>query len=101
MKHLCDAYWRALPRAVSEVSSEEWFGFDGSVIRRNGSRSWFVATLSQPATEVLVRTVESNVPFPVGERVRLLGIRRSPNPDQPERLVLSMVATSEWYPVRG
>lgn len=99
VKHLCDAYWPAVPPAISEVSTEEWFDFEGSVARPNGSRSWFVATLTEPPTEVLVRTVDTDVPFPVGQRVRLLGVRRSQDPDKPERLVISMVTTSEWYPV--
>jgi hypothetical protein len=99
VKHLCDAYWPALPPAVSEVSTDAWFDFEGSVLRINGSRSWFLATVTQPATEVLVRTVETDVPFPIGQRVRLLGVRRSQDPDQPERLIVSMTATSEWYPV--
>jgi CRISPR/Cas system-associated exonuclease Cas4 (RecB family) len=99
VKHLCDAYWPALPPAVSEVSTEEWFDFEGSVLRINGSRSWFLASVTQPVTEVLVRTVDTDVPFPIGQRVRLLGVRRSQDPDEPERLVISMTATSEWYPV--
>lgn len=99
VKHLCEAYWRAIPPMISEVSTEELFDFEGSVLRPNGSRSWLVATLTRPATEVLVRTVETVVPFPIGQRVRLLGIRRSQDPDKPERLVVSLTATSEWYPV--
>lgn len=99
VKHLCDAYWPSLPPAISQVSTEEWFDFEGLVVRRNGSRSWFLATVTEPAAEVLVRTVETDVPLPVGQRVRLLGVRRSQDPDQPERLIISMAATSEWYPV--
>lgn len=99
VKHLCDAYWPAIPPAVSEVSTEQWFDFEGRVVRPNGSRSWFVETLTAPTAEVLVRTVETDVAFPVGKRVRLLGVRRSEDPDEPERLVISMVSTSEWYTV--
>lgn len=99
VKHLCDAYWLTLTPRISEVSTDEWFDFEGLVLRPNGSRSWFVATLTEPRTEVLVRTVRTDVPFQIGQRVRLLGVRRSQDPDRPERLVVSMVATSEWYPV--
>jgi hypothetical protein len=99
VKHLCDAYWPAVPPAISGVSTEQWFDFEGRVLRPNGSRSWFVETLAEPAAEVLVRTVETDVAFPVGKRVRLLGVRRSQDPDKPERLVISMVGTSEWYTV--
>lgn len=99
VKQFCDAYWPVLAPAVSEVSTEQWFDFEGTVLRPNGSRSWFVSPLNEPTTEVLVRTVETHVPFPLGQRVRLLGVRRSHDPDKPARLVISMVATSEWYPV--
>ncbi|MDL9947326.1 PD-(D/E)XK nuclease family protein [Gordonia sp. ABSL11-1] len=99
VKHLCGPYWLSVPPAVSTVSSEEWFDFEGSVLRPNGSRSWIFATLSHQRTEILVRTVETDVPFPAGKRVRLLGVRRNRDPDKPERLVISMVATSEWYSV--
>ena len=34
-----------------------------------------------------------------GRPVRLLGVRRSQDPDDPDRLVISMVGTSEWYPL--
>ena len=51
------------------------------------------------SAEVLVRTVETNVPFPQGARVRLLGVRRTIDPDKEDRLVISMVSTSEWYAV--
>ena len=99
VKQFCDAYWPVIPPAISEVSTEQWFDFEGTVLRPNGSRSWFVSPLRDPTTEVLVRTVATHVPFPIGQRVRLLGVRRSQDPDKPARLVISMVATSEWYPV--
>lgn len=99
VKHLCAAYWSAVPPAVMEVSTEEWFDFEGRVLRPNGSRSWFLETLAKPTAKVLVRTAEKEVAFPVGKRVRLLGVRRSQDLDAPERLVISMVATSEWYPL--
>ncbi|BFM23906.1 hypothetical protein CHE218_09480 [Microbacterium sp. che218] len=74
---------------------------EGRVARRNGSRSWVFETFDQPALEVLVRTLETDVPFPVGRRVRLLGVRRSVDPDAPERPVISLSAASEWYPLRA
>lgn len=97
VKHLCDAYWSALPPAITEVSTDDWFDFEGRILRRNGSKSWFAETLTQPTAEVLVRTVETNAAFQVGKRVRLLGVRRSQDPDDPARIVISLVPTSEWY----
>lgn len=99
VKHLCDSYWPALPPTVTEVSSEDWFDFEGRVLRSQGSRSWYLETSDSPPREVLVRTVETNVAFPTGYRVRLTGVRRTIDPDTEDRLVISMVQTSEWYPV--
>lgn len=101
VRQLCDVYWSALPPAVAAVSTEQWFDFEGRILRQNGSKSWFAQSVGEPSAEVLVRTVESDVAFQVGRRVRLLGVRRSQDPDDPDRLVISMVGTSEWYPLRS
>jgi len=101
VKHLCDAYWVSVPPHITRAPLDEWFDMEGRVSRRNGSRSWVFETLDQPALEVLVRTLETDVPFPVGRRVRLLGVRRSVDPDAPERLVISLSAASEWYLLRA
>lgn len=99
VRHLCNDYWLALPPSVTAVSTEQWFDFEGRILRQNGSKSWFAETLAEPPAEVLVRTVETDVAFQVGRRVRLIGVRRSQDPDDPDRLVISMVGTSEWYPL--
>lgn len=97
VKHLCDTYWPTIPPKVSEVTTEEWFDFEGRVVRPQGSRSWFLE--ADDSSQVLVRTVETNVPFPQGAKVRLLGVRRTIDPDKDTRLVIAMVSTSEWYAV--
>lgn len=100
VKHLCDAYWASVPPPITSAPPDEWFDMAGRVSRRNGSRSWVFETLDQSELEVVVRTVETDVPFPVGRRVRLLGVRRSVDPHAPERLVISLSTASEWYPLR-
>lgn len=98
VKHLCDVYWPTMPPPVSEASTEQWFDFEGRALRPHGTRSWYLEPTNSTA-EVLVRTVEANVPFPQGVRIRLLGVRRTIDPDKEDRLVISMVSTSEWYAV--
>lgn len=97
VRHLCDAYWPTVPPSASSMPTDQWFDFEGRIVRQNGAKSWFAQTVSEPSVEVLIRTVEANVPFQIGRRVRLLGVRRSTDPDAPDRLVISMVGTSEWY----
>jgi hypothetical protein len=48
------------------------------------------------SSEVLLRTSSPNVILPAGQRVRILRVRLSQDPDDEKRLVVSMVATSEW-----
>lgn len=101
VKHLCDSYWNAVPPSVSETSADEWFDLEVRAMRPQGSRSWYVETLREPERQLLVRTAETNVSFPHESRVRLLGVRRTVDPDDTSRLVVSMSATSEWYVVRS
>lgn len=97
VRHMCDAYWTSIPPAVSAATPEEWFDFEGRVLNPQGVRSWYFE--SRDADQVLVRTVEPNMTFPEGGRVRLLGIRRTIDLDNEDRLVISMVSTSEWYSI--
>lgn len=97
VRHLCDAYWPAIPPSVATSPTDQWFDFEGRIVRQNGAKSWFAETVGETSAAVLIRTVETNVPFQIGRRVRLLGVRRSQDPDDPDRLVISMVGTSEWY----
>jgi RecB family exonuclease len=97
VKHLCDAYWPAIPPAVSTALPEQWFDFEGRVTSQNGSRSWQFESLGSSPVEVLVRTASTTVSLPVGRRVRMLDVRRSQDPDDDQRLVISMASTSEWY----
>lgn len=99
VKHFCDAYWSALPPAITAVSPDEWFDFECRMLRQNGSKSWVTETSTEPSAQVLVRTVATDVAFQVGRRVRLLGVRRSQDPDDTDSLMISMVSTSEWYVV--
>lgn len=98
VRHLCDAYWTSIPPAVPMATTEEWFDFEGRVLAPHGNRSWFFEC-NDATAQVLVRTAEPNVAFPLGGRVRLLGVRRIIDPDYEGRRVISMVNTSEWYPV--
>lgn len=97
VRHLCDSYWSELTPTVATVSTEQWLDFEGRILRKNGAKSWFAEAVNGPPVEVLMRTVAPGLVFQVGRVVRLLGVRRSQDPDDAERIVVSMVATSEWY----
>lgn len=101
VKHLCAPYWTAIPVDVNAWSPDGWYDVEVRVLRAQGARSWLVQPECEPRPEVLLRTVNANLPFPTGKRVRLLGVRRTLDPDDPARLVISMVNTSEWYELRS
>lgn len=97
VKHLCDAYWPAVPPRVDDASPQAWFDFEGRVIRNNGKMSWLLRTEIEGQNDVLVRTSAASIAFPIGQRVRIMGVRRSEDPDDDQRLVISMSKTSEWF----
>lgn len=72
VRQLCDDYWMGL--ADGSGAEGEWFDFEGTVVKRNGSRSWVLASTAEPI--LLLRTPSETVPFGVGDRLRLLGLRR-------------------------
>lgn len=98
VKHLCDVYWTSIPPSVSAASPDDWLDFEGRVLAPQGRRSWYFES-SDTSAKVLVRTVRTDIAFPQGSVVRLLGVRRTIDPDDEDRLVISMVSTSEWYSV--
>jgi hypothetical protein len=78
VRQLCEDYWMGLPklRASSQVGSDpDWFDFEGTVIERNGPRSWLVAP-ARGETTLLLRTTAESVPFNVGDHLRLLDLHR-------------------------
>jgi CRISPR/Cas system-associated exonuclease Cas4 (RecB family) len=97
VKHLCAPYWSVVPPDVNAWSPDGWYDVEVRILGAHGTRSWLVQPESEPRTEILLRTVNANMPFRTGKRVRLLGVRRTLDPDDPARLVISMVNTSEWY----
>lgn len=101
VKHLCAPYWSAVPPDVNAWSPDGWYDVEVRVLGAHGTRSWLVQPESEPRTDILLRTVNANMPLPTGKRVRLLGVRRTLDPDDPARLVISMVNTSEWYALRS
>lgn len=101
VRHMCGDYWSSIPPSVAQVPIDQWFDFQGRILRRNGTRSWHAQTLGEPPYEVLIRTVDASLEFDIGQSVRLLGVRRSQDADDPRRLAVAMVSTSEWYAIAG
>ncbi len=94
VKGLCDVYWSDVAPSTKDVEDGEWFDFQGTVLREHGVKSW-VLYESKSALEVLVRTPSSSVMLPTGKSVRILGVRRTIDPDGDQELVVNLSNTSE------
>jgi hypothetical protein len=76
VRQLCSDYWNSIEmKTVTGTSgaNADWFDFEGTVTRRNGSRSWLLAATGDDGT-LLLQTASETVPFNVGDRVRFLNL---------------------------
>ena len=96
VRMLCDAYWQLGASAVADVDDGAWFDLQGTVVREHGVKSWLIRH-SRAGREVLVRTPKPSVKLPVGKTVRILGARRTIDPDDEDALIASLTSTSETY----
>lgn len=71
VRQLCDDYWVGQTNLMGTAG--DWFDFEGTVVDQNGTRSWLLATTAEPV--LLLRTPSELVPFGIGDRLRLLGLR--------------------------
>ena len=76
-----------------------WFDLQGEVVRKNGIKSWVIQT-KPGESQVLMRTASPSQTFPVGRTIRVLGVRRVVDPDEPELLIAALGSSSEAYLLR-
>jgi hypothetical protein len=83
VRQLCSDYWAFLAHRPGGVSqSQDWFDFEGTAIRQNGSRSWLLADQAD-GSQLLLRTLTEKVPFSAGDKIRVLRLRRGGGPESP------------------
>ena len=95
VRHLCGDYWEQVPPLPSSVPAGEWFDLEGTVLRQNGVKSWIVESTS--GEEILVRTPNPSSKLPVGQRIRVLGVRKVEDPDRPQLVIAALGSGSEAY----
>lgn len=96
VRQLCDDYWMGRSDEIGDEG--EWFDFEGTVVERNGSRSWVLGASAEPV--LLLRTPSETVPFAVGDRLRLLGLRREED-DEVALPVAVLTNASEVFSLTG
>jgi hypothetical protein len=99
VRQLCTEYWREVVPDPAAVAPKEWFDLEGTVLRQNGIKSWVVEAARGGGAEVLVRTQSPSETLPLGRTVRLLGVRRLGDPDEPDKLIATLGSTSEKFVV--
>jgi len=99
VRGLCDAYWASIAPDYTTLADGDWFDLEGTIGIQNGPRSWWVHDHSG-SRHVLLRTTPSTKPFENGARVRILGVKREPDPEEGTPIAV-MSANSEVLTLVG
>ncbi|MDR2379902.1 MAG: hypothetical protein LBE08_01780 [Bifidobacteriaceae bacterium] len=79
---------------TADIPEGEWYDLAGTVVREHGVKS-FVLREAQTGVEVLVRTPAPSFGLPVGRDIRILGAKRTVDPDEEGTLIASLASVSE------
>ena len=99
VRPLCSAYWSTSPDPAT-LKRGTWFDFEGTVVERNGIKSWWLNDRSPKKNALLLRTTSAHHAFEPGQRLRLLGLRRDEDPDS-DTVVAVLTQTSEVFVATG
>ncbi|WP_167880511.1 PD-(D/E)XK nuclease family protein [Nocardioides guangzhouensis] len=94
VRGLCDAYWGTGTPNTADVPDSGWYDMQGTVVRQHGVKSW-VLRETRSGKEVLLRTPNPSFTLPAGQDVRILGAKRTVDPDEEEALIASVTSASE------
>jgi hypothetical protein len=96
VRPLCADYWDH--RSATRVPSTdgEWFDLEGTVASQHGAKSWVVESAGGHGP-ILVRTPSTSETLPLGRSVRLLGVRRVIDPDEPDALIAAIGGGTETF----
>ena len=94
VRGLCDAYWSGGAPNTADVADGGWYDLQGTVVREHGVKSW-VLRETGTGRDVLVRTPNSSFTLPSDHDVRILGAKRTIDPDEEEALIASVTSVSE------
>jgi hypothetical protein len=94
VRGLCDAYWGGGAPNTSDVADGGWYDLHGTVVREHGVKSWVLRETGS-GRELLVRTPNPSFSLPTDQDVRILGAKRTIDPDEEETLIASVTSVSE------
>lgn len=99
VRPLCSAYWPTAPDPGT-LKRGTWFDFEGTIVERNGIKSWWLHDSSPQKNALLLRTTSAHHEFEPGQRLRLLGLRRGEDPES-DTPVAVFTQSSEVFEVTG
>lgn len=99
VRQLCPTYWAAVAPRTIPSQEDSWFDFEGVIGEENGQRSWWILN-DEGRPQMLLRTAATAPGFVVGDRVRLLGLRRESDPGVVSPIG-SMTVTTEVFVFDG
>jgi hypothetical protein len=97
VRSLCDRYWRERTPDPISLADGSWFDFEGVVGQQHGPKSWWFLDVNTGRPRLLLRTT-SPQSLVVGQRLRLLGIRREVDPED-QAVVALLTSNSETFVV--
>ena len=99
VRSLCDRYWQEGTPDPADLSDGTWFDFEGVVGQQHGPKSWWFLDAEAGHTRLLLRTTAPQS-LMVGQRLRLLSIRREVDPED-EAIVALLTSSTETFVVVG
>jgi hypothetical protein len=92
VRHLCEDYWAGF----GATGSGEFVDREGSIVGRNGPRSWMIEIQGPRRERVLLRTPSETPGFDVGDDVRLLDVALAED-EEVGLTVLTLTRASEVF----
>jgi hypothetical protein len=80
VRQMCDDYWQTIAPDPIQVPIGDWFDVEGTIAENLGARSWLLTTRGS-GSGIVLRTPAPRDDIQVGDRLRVLGVRRDAEPD--------------------
>lgn len=100
VRQLCDAYWESVAPDPAGLADQEWFDCQGTVRAANGPRGWWFRREPGTGPDMLVQASRTGPGLATGERVRILGLRVTLDPES-ETTVAMMNSATEVFRLTG
>lgn len=95
VRHLCEDYWNQIAGAGTTAGSRDFVDQQGTIVSRNGPRSWLIEVQPRGA-RILLRTPTEDPGFKLGDNIRLLDVLFSHDEDSGD-VAITITQASEIF----